>query len=148
MSGVVPDHPYTLSIGESRIPLEGQDLTLVGIGHTTQLCLEAAQTLQNLGIKPEVVDLLSLSPLDKETVLQSVRKTNRLIIVDEDTPRCGIATDLAAVVVDEAFDFLDAPIKRITAPHTPVPYSKPLEDHYLPSAEKIVRITKELLNRL
>jgi pyruvate/2-oxoglutarate/acetoin dehydrogenase E1 component len=147
-SGAVPAHPYTLPIGESRILLEGKDLTLVGIGYTTQLCLEAAQTLRGLDIESEVVDLLSLSPLDKATILQSVRKTNRLIIVDEDTPRCGIASDIAAIVVDEAFDFLDAPIKRVTAPHTPVPYSKPLEDQYLPSSEKIVRIAKELLTKL
>tara|TARA_B100001013_G_scaffold308337_1_gene212257 strand:+ start:633 stop:1661 length:1029 start_codon:yes stop_codon:yes gene_type:complete len=146
VSSNVPEQPYTLPIGQSRVLLEGKDLTLVGIGHTTQLCLEASSTLQNLGIDPEVVDILSLSPLDKNTILQSVRKTNRLIIVDEDTPRCGIATDIAAIVADEAFDFLDAPIKRVTAPHTPVPYSKPLEDQYLPSSEKIVATAKELLN--
>ena len=146
VSSKVPEQPYTLPIGQCRISLEGKDLTLVGIGHTTQLCLEAARILQNLGIDPEVVDILSLSPLDKNTILQSVRKTNRLIIVDEDTPRCSIATDIAAIVADEAFDFLDAPIKRVTAPHTPVPYSKPLEDQYLPSSEKIVGTAKELLN--
>ena len=146
VSSKVPEQPYTLPIGQSRISLEGKDLTLVGIGHTTQLCLEAARILQNLSIDPEVVDVLSLSPLDKNTILQSVRKTNRLIIVDEDTPRCSIATDIAAIVADEAFDFLDAPIKRVTAPHTPVPYSKPLEDQYLPSSEKIVGTAKELLN--
>ncbi|CAH0304807.1 Acetoin:2,6-dichlorophenolindophenol oxidoreductase subunit beta [Peribacillus frigoritolerans] len=86
-----------------------------------------------------------MSPLDEESILSSVAKTNRLIVVDEANPRCSVATDIAALVADKGFDTLDAPIKRITAPHTPVPFSPPLEDIYLPTSEKVIQAVSELL---
>ena len=100
--------------------------------------------LNDNGIDCEVVDLLSLSPLDESILLESVSKTNRLIVVDEDTPRCSMASEVAAVVVDQAFDYLDAPIKRVTGPHTPVPYNKALETAFMPDANEVIVATKKL----
>ena len=102
------------------------------------------QVLAKQGVDAEVVDLLSLSPLDVETVLGSVGKTGRIVIVDEDTPRCSVATDIAALAADRAFDLLDAPPKTVTAPHTPVPYSRPLEGLYVPNVDRVVATVSSL----
>ena len=134
----VPEEPYALPIGRSLIAREGSDLTLIGTGYTTLVCCEAAHQLAEQGYSAEVVDLLSISPLDEETILESVMKTRKVVIVDEDYPRCSVASDLSALVAEEAFDYLDAPPKRVTAPHTPVPYSRPLEALYLPNRERVV----------
>ena len=109
------------------------------------MCRNAAEQMAQEGIDAEVVDLLSLSPLDEDIVLESVAKTNRLVVVDEDTPRCSMASDIAALVAERAFDYLDAPVKRVTAPHTPVPYSKPLESTFIPDEAAIIGATKGLL---
>ncbi|GER66569.1 pyruvate dehydrogenase subunit beta [Weizmannia acidilactici] len=145
MKGEVPEDYYTIPLGKADIKREGSDLTIVAIGKQVQTALEAAETLANNGIEVEVVDPRSLSPLDENVILQSVAKTNRLIVVDEANPRCNVATDIAALVADKGFDDLDAPIKRITAPHTPVPFSPVLEDLYLPSPQKIVQAVSEIL---
>ncbi len=134
----VPEEPYTIPIGKATVAREGTDVTLIGTGYTTWVCLQAAQQLESEGYSPEVIDLLSISPLDEETVLESVRKTRKVVIVDEDYPRCSLASDLSALVAEEAFDYLDAPPRRVTPPHTPVPYSRPLEALYLPSKDKVV----------
>jgi pyruvate/2-oxoglutarate/acetoin dehydrogenase E1 component len=107
--------------------------------------LAAADSLSAEGIEVEVIDPRTLSPLDDETILSSVAKTHRLLIVDEDNPRCSAATDIAAMVADQGFDTLDAPIKRLTAPHTPVPFSPPLEQFYVPSAERIADEVREIV---
>lgn len=117
----------------------------MAIGKQVYTALTAADQLAKKGIEVEVIDPRSLSPLDSETILTSVEKTNRLIVIDEANPRCSMATDIAALVADEGFDFLDAPIKRITAPHTPVPFSPPLEDLYLPTPENVIQAVSELL---
>ena len=134
----VPEEPYTVPIGEASIAREGTDVTLVGIGYTTHLCHQAAEELAADGRSAEVIDLLSLSPMDDIAIVESVRKTRKIVIVDEDYPRCSIASDISALVAEEAFDYLDAPPRRVMAPHTPIPYSKPLEDFYMPSKEKVV----------
>ena len=134
----VPEDAYTVPIGKSRIWRAGEDVTLVGMGYTTYLNLQAAQILEQEGVSAEVLDLLSASPMDEERILESVRKTRRVVIVDEDYPRCSLASDISALVAEEAFDYLDAPPKRVTAPHTPVPYSRPLEALYMPTKEKVV----------
>ena len=144
MNGFVPDQTYTLPIGKGRIIREGDDITLVGMSYTTVVCWEAAQLLEQKGINCEVVDLLSLSPLDEDLVVDSVKKTHRAVIVDEDTPRAGMAAEVAAVLASKAFDYLDAPIKRVTAPHTPVPYSKGLETAFMPQPEDVVRTVEKL----
>ncbi|GLY09169.1 alpha-ketoacid dehydrogenase subunit beta [Pseudobacillus badius] len=145
MTGEVPAGYYTVPIGKADVKREGSDLTIVGIGKQVNTALEAAGHLAGRGIEAEVVDPRCLSPLDEETILSSVAKTNRLVIVDEANPRCNLATDIAAIVADKGFDSLDAPIKRITAPHTPVPFSPPLEDRYLPTPEKVIQVVSELL---
>ena len=143
--GEVPEEYYTIPLGKADIKRSGSDLTIVAIGKQVHTALKAAEILAKKGIETEVVDPRSLSPLDEETILASVAKTNRLIIIDEANPRCSVATDIAALVADKGFDTLDAPIKRITAPHTPVPFSPPLEDLYLPSPQKVLEVVSELI---
>jgi pyruvate dehydrogenase E1 component beta subunit len=145
MTGEVPEGHYTIPLGQADIKRTGSDLTIVAIGKQVHTALEAAELLAKKGIEIEVVDPRSLSPLDEETILSSVAKTNRLIVIDEANPRCGIAADIAALVADKGFDTLDAPIKRITAPHTPVPFSPPLEDLYLPTPKKVIEVVSELI---
>lgn len=134
----VPEEPYTLPIGKARVVREGGDVTLIGVARMTSLCRDAADQLAEQGVAAEVIDLLSLSPLDEETLVSSVRKTMHVVIVDEDTPRCSIARDIAAVLADEAIGYLDGPIKTVTGAHTPVPYSGILEAAYVPNAARIV----------
>lgn len=145
MTGDVPEGYYTIPLGKADIKRAGSDVTVVAIGKQVHTALTAANQLAAKGIEMEVIDPRSLSPLDEDTILGSVAKTSRLIILDEANPRCSIATDIAALVADKGFDTLDAPIKRITAPHTPVPFSPPLEDLYLPTPEKVVEAVSELL---
>ena len=133
----VPEEAFETPIGKARIYKEGTDITLIGASYTTLVCYEAAAILKARGYSAEVVDLLSISPLDEETIVESVKKTRKVVIVDEDYPRCSVASDLSALVAEEAFDYLDAPPKRITAPHTSIPYSLPLEEEYLPTKEKV-----------
>src|SRR5436305_2138301 len=138
MSGEVPEGEYIIPLGKADIKREGTDVTIVAISRMVHQALAAADALQADGISVEIVDPRTLSPLDEETILNSVAKTHRLVIVDEDNPRCSAATDIAALAADKAFTELDAPIKLVTAPHTPVPFSPPLEQFYIPSAERIV----------
>ncbi|MDC7770683.1 alpha-ketoacid dehydrogenase subunit beta [Priestia megaterium] len=145
MKGEVPEGYYTIPLGKADVKREGTDLTIVAIGKQVNTALTAADQLSHKGIDVEVVDPRSLSPFDEETILSSVEKTNRLIVMDEANPRCSIATDIAALVADKGFDMLDAPVKRITAPHTPVPFSPPLEDIYLPTPQKVIEVVSELL---
>lgn len=144
IKGEVPEGDYTVPIGEAAVVLEGSDVTLVGIGATVHTALLAAETLRGEGIAAEVVDLRSLSPLDEGTVLASLEKTGRLVVIDEAPPRCGIASDIQGLCVDRGFDFLNAPVKKVTAPHTPVPFSPALEDAYLPSADNVLATVREL----
>ena len=145
-TGAVPEEPYAIPIGKARIVRPGKDLTLVGISRMTLLCLEAAETLAGEGIDAEVVDLMSISPIDYDLIIDSVRRTHRIVVVDEDTPRCSVASDILSTVAEEAFDYLDAPPIKVTAPHTPVPYSKPLEVAYIPDPPRIIAAVKQLLN--
>ena len=144
-TGDVPEGYYTIPLGKADIKRTGSDLTIVAIGKQVHTALAAAEQLAKKGLEVEVVDPRSLSPLDEDTILSSVAKTNRLVIIDEANPRCNVATDIAALIADKGFDTLDAPIKRITAPHTPVPFSPPLEDLYLPTPEKVIQVVSELV---
>ena len=143
----VPEEPYTLPLGKARTVREGTDITLVGISRMTWVCTEAAEELAKSGINAEVVDLLSVSPIDYDHVIDSVRRTHRLVVVDEDTPICSLAGDICARVAEEAFDDLDAPPSRVTAPHTPVPYSRALEDNYVPNTARVIKTVQGLLSR-
>jgi pyruvate dehydrogenase E1 component beta subunit len=145
LSGFVPDESYTIEIGKGRRLREGNDVTLVGMSWTTEVCKQAAEKLAAESVSADVIDVLSMSPLDEDIILDSVKKTNRVVIVDEDTPRCSMASEIAAVIADQAFDYLDAPVKRVTGPHTPVPYSRPLETAFIPDAAAVVSTTRKLL---
>ncbi|QHA90766.1 alpha-ketoacid dehydrogenase subunit beta [Bacillus sp. N1-1] len=145
MKGNVPEGIYTIPFGKADVKRKGSDLTIVAIGKMVHTALKAADQLSKKGIETEVIDPRTLSPLDEDTILSSVEKTGRLIIVDEANPRCSAATDLSALVADKGFDYLDAPIKMVTAPHTPVPFSPALEDLYLPTPEKVIEKAMELL---
>ncbi|MBA47017.1 MAG: alpha-ketoacid dehydrogenase subunit beta [Dehalococcoidia bacterium] len=146
MTGFVPDEDYQIELGKGRCLKEGTDVTLVGMSYTSVVCMEAAEKLEKMDINAEVIDLLSLSPLDEKIVIDSVKKTNRIVVVDEDNPRASIASEIAAVVSDKAFDYLDAPVKRVTAPHTPVPYSKGLEEEFMPDSDDVFETVKKLLD--
>lgn len=141
----VPEEPYTIPFGEADVAREGGDVTLVTYGLMTPRSLAAAETLNKEGIDCEVVDLRTLSPIDMDTVLESVEETGRLVCVDEANPRCSIAADVSAVVARDAFKALKAPIEMVTAPHTPVPFSPALEDLYIPSAERIAAAARKTL---
>jgi pyruvate/2-oxoglutarate/acetoin dehydrogenase E1 component len=145
--GEVPEEAYVVPIGKAEVVRSGRDVTLCGIGRMTHMCLAAAKLLESSGIDAEVVDVLTLAPLDEETILESVARTRRLVVVDEDTPTCSMARDIAARVADRGFDNLDAPIKTLTAPNAPVPFAAALEAYYVPGPADIVRIVDELLGR-
>ncbi|HBZ69564.1 MAG TPA: alpha-ketoacid dehydrogenase subunit beta [Deltaproteobacteria bacterium] len=142
--GAVPEGDYEVPIGRAAIVREGSDLTLVGVGRSVQIALDAAAALAAEGSSAEVVDLRSLSPLDEEAILASLAKTGRLLVIDEAPPRCGIASDVASLCVDRGFDLLNAPVKKVTAPHAPVPFSPVLEDAYLPKVEDVLAAVREM----
>ena len=145
--GPVPEESYVLPIGKARTVRHGTDITLVGISKMTWICTEAAEELAKSGVNAEVVDLLSVSPIDYDHILDSVRRTHRIVVVDEDTPICSLAGDICARVAEEAFDYLDAPPSRVTAPHTPVPYSRALENNYVPNAGRVIKLVNDLMFR-
>ena len=147
-TGLVPEEPYELPIGKARTVREGTDITLVGISKMTWICTAAAEELAKSGVQAEVVDLLSISPIDYDHVIDSVKRTHRLVVVDEDTPICSIASEICARVAEEAFDYLDAPPSRVTAPHTPVPYSRALENNYMPNEARVISTVQKLLARV
>jgi acetoin:2,6-dichlorophenolindophenol oxidoreductase subunit beta len=140
----VPEEDYMVPIGKANVVRDGTDVTLVGVGRTVQTALEAAETLALDGTSALVLDLRSLQPLDEDGILEALARTGRLVVIDEAPPRCGIATDVAALCVDRGFDYLRAPIKRVTAPHSPVPFSPALEDAFLPTADRIVAAVAEM----
>jgi pyruvate dehydrogenase E1 component beta subunit len=145
MKGEVPEGDEGIPLGKADVKREGDDVTIVAISRMVHQALAAADMLAEEGIEVEVIDPRTLSPLDSETILESVAKTHRLVVVDEDNPRCSAATDIAALVADQGFDSLDAPIKLVTAPHTPVPFSPPLEQFYVPSPERIADVVREIV---
>ncbi len=141
----VPDEPYTIPFGEADIVRDGDDVTVVALSAMVQRAVAVADSLKKEGISVEVVDPRTTSPLDEESILESVARSGRLVIVHEDTPRCSIATDIAALVAERGFHTLRAPIHRVTAPHTPVPFSPALEDAYIPSAKRIEAAIRAVL---
>jgi len=145
VEGDVPEASYTIPLGEANVVRDGKHATIVTYGMMVHRSLDAAKDLAKTGVECEVIDLRTLSPLDLDTVLESVEKTGRLICVDEANPRCSIAADISAQVAQQAFGALKGPIEMVTAPHTPVPFSPVLEDLYIPSAEKIGEAVKRVM---
>lgn len=141
----VPDEAYTIPFGEANVVQDGDDITIVGFGAMIPRIQAAAKKLSAEGVSVEIVDPRTTSPLDDETILESVEKTGRLVVVDESPPRCSMAADIAAMVADEGFDDLKAPIKQVTCPHTPVPFAPNLEDEFLPSPRRIADAARAAL---
>ena len=144
--GHVPEEAYIVPIGKAKVVREGTDITIVGIQMTTHHALEAAKKLEQHGIQAEVIDLRSLVPLDRETILQSIKKTHRLLVVDEDYLSYGMTAEIAAIAAEEGLYDLDAPVRRLAVPDVPIPYSRPLEQFVLPNADKIFHEAMKLVN--
>ena len=143
--GEVPEQSYAIPFGEANVVRDGKTVSIVTYGLMVHRALDAAATLAKEGIAAEVIELRTLSPLDIDTVLESVGKTGRLVCVDEANPRCSIAADVSAQVAQQAFRSLKGPIEMVTAPHTPVPFSPVLEDLYIPSAAQIAAAAKRTM---
>lgn len=145
MEGEVPEESYIVPFGEANILREGKDCTIVTLGRMVHLAAEAAASLHQQGVECEVLDIRTTSPLDEDTILESVEKTGRLVVVDESNPRCSMASDISSIVAQKAFGALKGPIEMVTAPHTPVPFSPVLEDLYIPSAAKIAAAVSQVM---
>ena len=144
LEGEVPEESYVVPFGEANIMREGDDVTIVALGQMVHMATEVADSVGRDGIECEVIDLRTTSPLDDETILESVENTGRVVVVDEATPRCSIATDISALIAQSAFGALKAPVRMVTAPHVPVPFSDTLEDLYKPDAAKIEAAVREV----
>ena len=145
LEGEVPEELYTVPFGEAEIVREGEDVTIITLAEMVHESLKAAELLAQDGVECEVIDLRTTSPLDQETLLDSVAVTGRVVVVDEANPRCSMATDISALIAQHAFGALKAPIQMVTAPHTPVPFADNLEDLYKPNAENIVSAVRKVL---
>jgi 2-oxoisovalerate dehydrogenase E1 component beta subunit len=141
----VPDDEHVVPLGVAALRTLGRDLSIISYGAAVHLCVEVARMLEREGSSIEVVDLRSLAPLDRETVLESVRKTNRALIVHEANLTAGFGAEIAAIIAQEAFDYLDAPVARVASLDVPVPFSPPLEMAMLPSVDKIAEAARKLL---
>jgi pyruvate dehydrogenase E1 component beta subunit len=137
----VPDEAYAIPFGEANLTREGEDVTIVAIGRMVKFANEAADRLVGRGVACSVIDPRTVSPLDEETILESVKETGRLVVVDEASPRCNLATDIVALVASKAFSALKAPVSIVAPPHTPVPFSPALEEAYVPNPAKIEAAT-------
>jgi acetoin:2,6-dichlorophenolindophenol oxidoreductase subunit beta len=142
--GDVPEEPYAIPFGEANIVREGSDVTIVALGRMVNHAEQAAEQLEDEGIDCEIIDPRTTSPMDWETIFESVEATGRLVAADEAYPRCGVASDVVARVAQEAFSDLKAPPRMVTAPHTPVPFSPVLEDAYVPTAESIADAVRDV----
>jgi len=144
MKGEVPQESYTIPFGQANIVREGKNVTIVALGRMVHMATQAATALAKSGIECEVIDPRTISPLDETTIIKSVEKTGKLVVVDESHPRASMAGDISSIVAQAAFKSLTGPIKLVTAPHTPVPFADALEDLYIPNAAKIEAAVKSL----
>jgi acetoin:2,6-dichlorophenolindophenol oxidoreductase subunit beta len=143
VEGDVPEELYAVPFGEANVVRDGDDVTIVAVGRMVSLAEQAAAELEKDGVECEIVDPRTTSPLDEETIYESVERTGRLVVVDEASPRCGFASDVAALVAQNCFGALKGPVKMVTPPHVPPPFSASLEDMYVPGADRIVATVRE-----
>ncbi len=143
--GPVPEEDYVIPLGKCDVKRKGNDLTIVAVSRVLNEALAAAAKLEEQGIAVDVIDPRTIQPLDLETILESVKRTGRLIVASDDVKSGGIGSEIAAAVVEEAFDSLDAPILRVASSNTPIPFSPTLEQAYMPNAEKILEAAKKLI---
>jgi pyruvate dehydrogenase E1 component beta subunit len=144
--GEVPDGEHVAEIGKAAVAREGSDLTVIAYSRATTVALQVARQLADEGISIEVVDLCSLRPLDRETVCASVRKTSRAVVLEDDWLSYGVGAEISATLMEGAFDYLDAPVRRVAAAEVPLPYAKPLELAALPDANDLIKVIRELLD--
>ncbi len=140
----IPSDDYIVEIGKARIAREGRDLTIITFGAMVLTALDAAEELEKEGLDVEVIDLRTLAPFDKQAILQSVKKTSKVMVLHEASRTGGIGGELAAIIGEEAFEWLDAPVLRVASIDTPVPYSPPLEDYYLPQTKDVLEAVRKL----
>ncbi len=145
IKGPVPEEEYTVPLGVADVKRKGEDVTIVATLYMVHKSLAAAEELSKEGISVEVVDPRTLIPLDKQAIINSVKKTGRIVIVTEDCKTGGVSAEIAAVVAEEAIDYLDAPVKRVAEPDTPIPFSPPLERFVIPDEKKIIGAVKEVI---
>ena len=145
LTGDVPEESYRIPFGEANIVRSGGDVTIVALARMVSVAMEAAELLAGEGVQCTVVDPRTISPLDLETIVESVEETGRLVVVDEAYPRCGMAMDIAGQVAGEAFGALKAPIATVTAPHAPVPFAPALEDAFVPGADRIAQAVRSTM---
>jgi pyruvate dehydrogenase E1 component beta subunit len=145
--GPVPEEEYTIPLGQAEVKRKGEDITIVGISRQVGEALSAATKLEQAGISAEVIDVRTLQPLDLKTIVESVKRTSRLVIASDDVKTGGVGAEISASVSENAFGYLDAPIARIACPDTPIPFSPPLEQSYMPNADKIVETVKAIMGK-
>lgn len=141
------DDDHVVEIGKAKVLREGSDITIIAFSLVVKYALEAAQELESIGISAEVIDLRTIRPIDRQTIVESVKKTSRCVTVEEGFPFGSVGSEIASILIDEAFDYLDAPIKKLTSVDAPLPYAENLERLALPKAQDIVRVAKELCNK-
>ena len=147
VKGPVPEDDYVIPIGEAEVVREGSDVTIVTYSYMRQFCLEAAKKLEKEGVNVEIVDLRTVDPLDEDTFLNSIKKTHRLVVVQETWRECSISSEIAAIAAEKVLYYLDAPILRVTAEDVPMPFSPVLEERVLPSVGKIIDAINQVLER-
>jgi pyruvate dehydrogenase E1 component beta subunit len=145
IEGEVPEEEYTVPFGKAEVKREGADVTVVATMYMVHKALNAAKRLEKEGLSVEVVDPRTLTPLDRRTIVASVKKTGRIVVVSEDCKTAGVSAEIAAVVAEEALDYLDAPVKRVAEPDTPIPFSPPLEQYVIPDEKAIIKAVKEVV---
>ncbi len=146
IKGEIPDEDYTVPIGKAAVRKEGKDITLVAYGLMYHKCLQAVETLEKEGLSCELIDMRTLLPWDRETILESVKKTSRAVLVQENTKTGGVMAEVAATIMEEVFDYLDAPVQRVCGLDVPnAPFAPPMEHFFLPNAEKIARVARKVM---
>ncbi|HVP41399.1 MAG TPA: alpha-ketoacid dehydrogenase subunit beta [Candidatus Krumholzibacteriaceae bacterium] len=145
LKGMIPEEEFLVPFGKADIKREGKDVTIFATMFMVHKALAAAEQLAKSGISAEIIDPRTLTPLDKAAILASVKKTGRIVIVSEDTKTAGVSAEIAAIVAEEAVDYLDAPIKRVAEPDTPIPFSPPLESFVIPDEKRIIKAVKEIV---
>jgi len=145
--GPVPEEEYTIPLGEAAVKKKGEDVTIVGVSRMVGESLTAAKKLADEGISAEVIDIRTLQPFDVNTVVESVKRTSRLVIACDDVKRGGVGAEISASITETCFDYLDAPIARVACPDTPIPFSPSLEQQYMPNADRVVQAVRALLGK-
>ncbi|HUU49867.1 MAG TPA: pyruvate dehydrogenase complex E1 component subunit beta [Nitrospinota bacterium] len=145
LKGEVPEEEYTIPIGKGDIKREGKDVTIIAYSKMFHLAMQAASELEKEGINAEIIDPMTIKPLDKDMIFESIKKTNRCVIVQEGWRFCGVASEISSLIYEEVLDYLDAPVSRVTGEEVPMPFARNLEEAALPSKEKIIKAVKSVM---